>query len=146
MQLHQLKPKAGATKSKKRLGRGNGSGHGTFSGRGCKGQGQRKSGNVRPGFEGGQTPLIKRLPKLRGFKNPLKAHYQLVNVQDLNAFQDGQEVSLPALLEKGLVSKKTVPVKLLGNGKLERKNLSVKLHKASSSARAKVLEAGGKML
>lgn len=145
MQLNTIKPKAGAVQSKKRLGRGNGSGLGTFSGRGCKGQGQRKSGNVRPGFEGGQTPLISRLPKLRGFKNPNKTFFQVVNVADLECFDAGAEVNLHTLLEKRLVAKKDVPVKLLGNGKLS-KNLVIRLQKASQSAKKKVLAAGGKIL
>ena len=145
MQLHQLKPKKGAVRGKKRLGRGNASGHGTFSGRGCKGQGQRKSGNVRPGFEGGQTPLIMRLPKLRGFKSPVKTHYQIINVAALNVFKDGDEVSILSLVEKGVVSKKHVPVKVLGEGKLERK-LSIKVHRVSASARQKIVSAGGKVL
>ena len=145
MQLHQLKPKAGATKSKKRLGRGNASGHGTYSGRGSKGQGQRKSGNVRPGFEGGQTPLIMRLPKLRGFKNPNRITFQPVNVEALNCFNDGDEVNMLTLIEKRLISKKTVPVKILGSGKLEKK-LTVKVHQASSTAKSKIAEAGGKFL
>lgn len=145
MQLNTIKPKAGAVQSKKRLGRGNGSGLGTFSGRGCKGQGQRKSGNVRPGFEGGQTPLISRLPKLRGFKNPNKMSFQVVNVSDLERFDAGAEVNLHTLLEKRLVAKKDVPVKLLGNGKLT-KSLVVRLQKASQTAKKKVLAAGGKIL
>lgn len=146
MQLHHLTPKAGSTKSKKRVGRGNGSGQGTYCGRGCKGQGQRKSGNVRPGFEGGQTPLIMRLPKLRGFKNPNKVHYQVVNIKDLNVFKEGEEVTMLALIERGLVSKRMEPVKLLADGTLETKNLTVKLHKVSSAAKQKIIAAGGKVL
>lgn len=145
MQLHSIKPKAGALKSKKRIGRGNASGHGTFSGRGCKGQGQRKSSNVRPGFEGGQTPLIMRLPKLRGFKNPNRVEFQVVNLTDLNQFNDGDEVSVLTLLEKGLIRRKVQPVKLLGNGKISKK-LTIKLHKVSVAAKEKVIAAGGKVL
>ena len=140
-----MKPKAGAVKSKKRLGRGNASGHGTYSGRGNKGQGQRKSGNVRPGFEGGQTPLISRLPKLRGFKNPNRVTFQVVNVGNLNDFKDGEEVNIQSLLEKKLVSKKDVPVKILGNGKLTKK-VVLKVQKASKAAKEKVIAAGGKVL
>lgn len=143
MKLNAIKSKT--NKSRKRVGRGNASGHGTFSGRGCKGQGQRKSGNVRPGFEGGQTPLISRLPKLRGFKNPNKVYFQVVNVGDLDCFKDGDEVNVLTLLEKGLIRRKLEPVKLLGNGKMIKK-VSVKLHKVSASARDKVLTAGGKIL
>jgi len=145
MQLNNLKPRAGATKGKKRIGRGNASGHGTFCGRGCKGQGQRKSGNVRPGFEGGQTPLIMRLPKLRGFKSPVKITYQVVNLGDLSVFNDGDEVNFEALLQKGLIAKKSQPVKILGDGKLEKK-LSFKVQKISSSAKKKIVKAGGKVL
>ncbi len=145
MKLDQMKAKAGASKSRKRVGRGNASGHGTYSGRGCKGMGQRKSGNVRPGFEGGQTPLISRLPKLRGFKNPNKTSFQVVNVVDLNRFNDGDEVNLQTLLQKRLVSKKDLPVKLLADGKLSKK-VVIRLHKVSSAAREKVVAAGGKVL
>ncbi|MBN2095814.1 50S ribosomal protein L15 [Candidatus Peregrinibacteria bacterium] len=145
MLLNSIQSKSGATKKKKRIGRGNASGHGTFSGRGCKGQGQRKSGNVRPGFEGGQTPLIMRLPKLRGFKNPTKAYFQVVNVKDLDRFKDGDEVNVLTLLEKRLVRQKGEPVKLLGHGKLTKK-LTVKLHKISATAKDKVLQAGGKII
>lgn len=143
MQLNNLKPKV--KKAKKRLGRGNASGHGTFCGRGCKGQGQRKSGNVRPGFEGGQTPLIMRLPKLKGFKNINKIKYQIVNLKDLNLFNDGEEVNIETLLQKKLISKKSVPIKILGMGKLEKK-LTLKVHKMSATAKSKIIEAGGKVL
>lgn len=145
MKLNAIKAKAGANSARKRVGRGNASGHGTFSGRGCKGMGQRKSGNVRPGFEGGQTPLISRLPKLRGFKNPVKVYFQIVNVADLNRFKDGEEVNVQTLLEKKIISKKDVPVKILGNGKLERK-LTLRVQKASAVAKEKVIAAGGKIL
>ncbi|MBU0577594.1 50S ribosomal protein L15 [Patescibacteria group bacterium] len=145
MQLNNIKAKVGATKAKKRIGRGNASGRGTYCGRGCKGQGQRKSSNVRPGFEGGQTPLIMRLPKLKGFKNPNKIAYQVANIRDLNSFNDGDEVNIEALLEKRLISKKNVPVKILGMGKLEKK-LTVKIHKISTTAKEKVIKAGGKVI
>jgi large subunit ribosomal protein L15 len=145
MKLHQLKPKKGSIKNRKRLGRGNGSGHGTFSGRGCKGQGQTKSGNVRPGFEGGQNPLIMRLPKLKGFKQPNKKVYQVVNVEALNCYKDGEEVNIQSLLEKRLISKKDMPVKVLGDGKLEKK-IVLRVQKVSSSAKAKVIASGGKIL
>jgi len=145
MNLSNLKPKAGSTSARKRVGRGNASGHGTYSGRGSKGMGQRKSGNVRRGFEGGQTPLILRLPKLKGFNNPNRVEYQVVNLKDLNVFKDGEEVNVPALLEKGLITKKNLPVKVLAMGKLERK-VSVKVHKMSATAKEKVVAAGGKVL
>ena len=145
MLLHSIKSKSGATKAKKRVGRGNASGSGTYSGRGCKGQGQHKSGNTRPGFEGGQTPLIMRLPKLKGFKNPNKIDFQIVNVKDIERFKDGDEVSILTLLENKLVRRKDKPVKLLGHGKLTKK-LTIKVHKISSTAKDKVLQAGGKIL
>ena len=145
MQLNSIKPKAGALKSRKRIGRGNASGHGTFSGRGCKGQGQRKSSNVRPGFEGGQTPLISRLPKLKGFNNINRIEFQVINVKDLECFNDGEEVNILTLLKKKLVRRKLQPVKLLGSGKITKK-LTVKLHKVSTSAKEKIEAAGGKVL
>lgn len=145
MKLNEIKPVVGAVKAKKRMGRGNASGHGTFSGRGCKGQGQRKSGTVRPGFEGGQTPLINRLPKLRGFKNPTKTTFQVVNVGSLEIFENGEEINLQTLLGKGLISKKDYPVKVLGDGKLTKK-LTLKVQKTSRVAKAKVIAAGGKVL
>ncbi len=145
MKLNEMKPKVGSTKSRKRIGRGNASGLGTYCGRGCKGQGQRKSSNVRPGFEGGQTPLISRLPKLRGFKNPNKVIFQVVNVGSLDSFDDGSEVNIQTLLEKRLVSKKDVPVKILGDGKLVKK-LTVKVQKVSKTAKEKIFAVGGKVL
>ena len=145
MFLNSIKPKSGSVKSKKRLGRGNASGHGTYSGRGSKGQGQRKSGNVRPGFEGGQTPLIMRLPKLKGFKSPTRVEFQIVNVEDLNRFNDGDQVDILALTEKKLIKRKIYPVKILGEGKLTKK-LSVKAHKISATAKKKIISAGGKIL
>lgn len=143
MQLNSIKPKV--KKARKRVGRGNSSGHGTYSCRGCKGQGQRKSPNVRPGFEGGQTPLIMRLPKLRGFKNPNREQSQIVNIQDLNRFNDGEEVNILTLLEKKLIHKKNKPVKILGDGTLNKK-LTIKVNKISSSAKEKVIAAGGKII
>ncbi len=143
MKLNELKPKA--KKTKKRIGRGNASGSGTYCGRGCKGQGQRKSGNVRPGFEGGQTPLIMRLPKLKGFNNPNKIIYQIVNLKDLNVFKDGDEVNTETLVKNRVISKKRAPVKILGVGKLEKK-LTLKVHKISNTAKEKAVKAGGKVL
>ena len=143
MQLNSIKSKV--KKAKKRVGRGNASGLGTYCGRGCKGQGQRKSSNVRPGFEGGQTPLIMRLPKLKGFNNPNRCEFQIVNIKDLDRFNDGDEVNTLTLLEKRLIRKKMEPVKILGNGKVTKK-LTIKVHKISSAAREKVVAAGGKVL
>jgi large subunit ribosomal protein L15 len=143
MKLDSLKPNV--SKARKRVGRGNASGHGTFCGRGCKGQGQRKSSNVRPGFEGGQTPLIMRLPKLKGFKSPVKINYQIVNLKDLGVFKDGDEVNIETLLKKRLISKKKAPVKVLGMGQVDKK-LTLKVHKVSASAKDKIIRAGGKVL
>jgi len=145
MKLNAMKVKVGSKKARRRVGRGNASGAGTYCGRGSKGQGQRKSANVRPGFEGGQTSLISRLPKLRGFNNPNRVEFQIVNVRDLDRFSDGDEVNVQSLLEKRLVSKKDVPVKLLGMGKVEKK-VTVRLQKVSGSAREKIVAAGGKVL
>jgi len=143
MLLHSIKSKSG--KTRKRVGRGNASGSGTYCGRGSKGQGQRKSGNVRPGFEGGQTSLISRLPKLKGFKNPNRVPFQIVNVSDLDRFNDGDEVNVLSLLEKKLIRQKNQPVKLLADGKITKK-LTIKVHKVSAAAKDKVLTAGGKVL
>ena len=145
MQLNSIKPKSGSTKAKLRVGRGNSSGSGTYCGRGCKGQGQRKSSNVRPGFEGGQTPLIMRLPKLKGFKNPNRVEFQIINLSDIECFNEGEEVNALTLLEKKIIRRKNNPIKLLGNGKLSKK-LNVKVHKVSVAARKKVEEVGGKVL
>ena len=111
MKLHELKPVTGATHSKKRVGRGIGSGHGKTSGRGHKGQNARSGGGVRPGFEGGQTPLFKRLPK-RGFTNVFRKEYAIVNVGDLNVFRKNQHVTVDKLIEKGLVKKEMMELNL----------------------------------
>lgn len=145
MHLHSIHPKSGSVKAKKRLGRGNASGHGTFSGRGCKGQGQHGGKNPYPGFEGGQTPIMRRLPKLRGFKSLNRVDYQVVNLKDLNAFNDGDEVTPATLLERKLIRQKHVHVKVLGEGKLTKK-LTLKVHAISHSAKDQVLQAGGKVL
>ena len=145
MLLNSIKPKRGSTHSSRRVGRGNGSGRGTFCSRGCKGQGQRQGGNVRPGFEGGQTPLIRRLPKLRGFANVNRKAFQVINVSDLNRFESGEEVNPLSLFQKKLIRRKDMPVKLLGDGALEKK-LTVKVHKVSDTAKEKVQKAGGKVI
>ena len=118
MKLNELKPVEGARHYKKRVGRGTGSGLGKTSTRGHKGQNARSGGGVRPGFEGGQTPLFKRLPK-RGFTNINRLEYAVVNVSDLNAFEAGSVVDLQALKQKGLVKKEYEGVKVLGNGELK---------------------------
>jgi large subunit ribosomal protein L15 len=143
MKLHELKPVEGARHAKKRVGRGTGSGTGKTSGRGSKGQNARSGGGVRPGFEGGQTPLFKRLPK-RGFTNVNRKEYGTVNLEELNVFKDGTVVNRAELIKQGLVSKKYQNVKVLGNGKLEVK-LTVVANKFSKSAEKGIVEAGGKI-
>lgn len=142
MTLIKLKSNQGARTAKKRLGRGNGSGLGTYSGKGMKGQNARSGGNRRPGFEGGQTPFIQRMPKLKGFKNPNKEEMQVVNVKDLEMFNAGDTVDRDALILKGLVAKKNLPVKILGDGELTKK-LTVKVDSVSKSAEEKIKKAGG---
>ena len=139
--LEDLRPAEGATGKSKRVGRGRSSGHGKTSCRGHKGQNSRSGGGVRPGFEGGQTPLFKRLPK-RGFTNVNHKEYATVNVEDLNVFENGAVVTIENLQEKGLVKKVYDGVKVLGNGKLE-KNLTVKANKFSKTAEAAITSAGG---
>lgn len=129
-------------KKKTRVGRGNAS-KGTYCGRGCKGQGQRKSGNVRPGFEGGQTPLYRRLPKLKGFKSPNKTIYQAVNVGKLENCKDGEKINIELLFTKGLIAKKNQPAKILGNGKLSKKLIIEKGIKTSKTAQEKIEKAKG---
>lgn len=144
MDQSKLKPPAGARHKKKRVGCGDGSGHGTFSTRGCKGQKSRSGRDLRPGFEGGQLPLIKRLPWTRGFTNVAKVKYSIVNVSDLRLFDAGSEVNLATLIEKGLVKTANFPVKILGNGELERA-LTVKAARFSAAAKSKIEAAGGKV-
>lgn len=141
--LFTLKPNI--KKKRKTIGRGNGSGHGTFSGRGCKGQKARTGGKIRAGFEGGQTPYIRRIPKLRGFNNPNHIQYQTVNTGSLNIFEEGATVDAAALKEKNLIAKKLQPVKLLvGKGDLTKK-LTIKVDKASQEAMKIVEAAKGKI-
>ncbi len=141
MKLHELKPNSGATHHKKRVGRGTSSGWGKTSGRGQKGQNSRSGGGVRLGFEGGQTPLFKRLPK-KGFTNPFRKVFAIVNINDLNAYADGTIVSPEVLLNDRVISKELSGVKILGKGKLEVK-LTVKAHKFSASAKQAIEDAGG---
>mgnify|MGYP001397705570 FL=1 len=144
MKLHELKPAEGSTKTRKRVGRGNGSGLGNTAGRGHKGQKARSGGGVRPGFEGGQMPIIRRIPK-RGFTNIFGKEYVVVNVSDLEErFQDGDVVTVEALVESGLVKKVRDGVKVLGDGELT-KALTVKVHKVSKTAAEKIVAAGGKV-
>lgn len=134
---HNLKIASGARKCRKRYGRGDSSGHGSFSGRGCKGQNARSGGKRRPGFAGGQTPLVRLMPKFKGFKSPQKLTYQIVNVEALNQFEDGAAVTSEELFANKLISKKTLPVKILGGGKLEKK-LTLRIHAVSKSAKEKI--------
>ena len=143
MKLHTLAPNEGATKERKRLGRGVGSGTGKTSGKGHKGQNARSGGGVRPGFEGGQLPLFRRLPK-RGFSNaPFKVRYATINLSDLNRFEDGALVTPEILKEIGLVKNQLDGIKVLANGTLEKK-VNVKEHKLSSVAKEQIEKMGGK--
>lgn len=143
MKLHELYPAAGATKEVKRIGRGHGSGHGKTAGKGHKGQWARSGGGVRPGFEGGQTSLARRMPK-RGFNNIFATEYTVVNVADLEArFENGAVIDTDALIDAGLVTKVLDGVKVLGNGEVT-KSFTVKSAKFSESAKAKIESAGGK--
>ncbi|MDI3533681.1 MAG: large subunit ribosomal protein [Thermosediminibacterales bacterium] len=142
MKLHELKPAEGSRKERKRKGRGIGSGLGKTSGRGHKGQKARSGGGVRPGFEGGQMPLQRRVPK-RGFTNIFKKEYALVNVEKLNIFEDGSEVTPEALVEKKIIKKIKDGVKILGNGELNVR-LNVKAHGFTKTAAEKIEAAGGK--
>lgn len=142
MRLHELRKAEGSTKVAKRKGRGQGSGLGKTAGRGHKGQNARSGGGVRLGFEGGQMPLYRRLPK-RGFTNIWGTTYTTLNVSDLNRFEDGQEVTAELLKEAGLIKKTNDGVKILGDGNLEKK-LTVKANKFSKTAIDKIESAGGK--
>lgn len=143
MKLHTVKPNPYATKTKKRVGRGPGSGTGKTAGRGENGQNSRSGGGVRVGFEGGQTPLFRRLPK-RGFSNAkFKKVYAVINLSDLNKFEDGAEVTPEILKDMGLVKNALDGIKVLGSGKLEKK-LTVKANKFSASAFEQIEKLGGK--
>lgn len=139
--LHNLKAPKGAKKKPKRVGRGEGSGLGKQAGRGHKGQGSRSGGKKGPGFEGGQMPLIRRIPK-RGFTNINRVEYKVVNVTDLNRFEAGDVVDLDALKQKKLISGKKPMVKILGKGEIDRK-IAIKAHKFSKTAHDKIIAAGG---
>jgi large subunit ribosomal protein L15 len=145
MKLHELYPAPGSRHRKKRVGRGIGSGHGTYATRGIKGQKARSGGQIPPWFEGGQTRLVKRLPHKRGFTNIFRVEYAAVNVEQLEArFPAGTVVTPDLLRETGLV-KKRLPIKILGDGELT-KPLTVHAHKFSASARAKIEAAGGRVV
>lgn len=143
MRLHELEKNPGAKQDKRRVGRGPGSGLGKTSGKGHKGQNARSGGGVRATFEGGQLPLYRRLPK-RGFTNAkFKVEYAVINLKDLNIFEDGTTVTPALLKETGLVKKQLDGIKVLGNGKLEKK-LTIQANKFSASALEKIKEAGSK--
>ena len=143
MKLHELRPSEGAFKTSKRVGRGVASGHGKTSGKGHKGENARRGGGVRPGFEGVQLPLFRRLPK-RGFSNAMfKTVYATINVSDLEKFENGAVVTPELLKEMGILKKQLSGVKVLGNGELTKK-LTVKAHKFSESAKEKIESKGGK--
>ena len=143
MNLSNLKPSKGSQKARKRIGRGPGSGHGKTSCRGHKGQNSRSGGGTRLGFEGGQMPLSRRLPK-RGFTNIFKKRYALINISDLAIFEKDSTVDEVALVEQGLVGKVYDGIKLLGNGEID-KPVILKIHKWSKSAHDKIVAAGGKI-
>lgn len=142
MQQHELKSPAGSKHKGKRIGRGDGSGHGTYSGRGMKGQKSRSGGGVRPGFEGGQLPITKRLPRKRGFTNIFKTRYSIVNLGKLAVFPPGSRVGPQELLQAGLVKSIKQPVKILGAGEINEP-LLVRADKVSTAARSKIVAAGG---
>ncbi|WP_199616535.1 50S ribosomal protein L15 [Paenibacillus alkalitolerans] len=141
MKIHELQPAPGSRQTRKRVGRGVGSGMGKTSTRGHKGQNARAGGGVRPGFEGGQNPLYRRLPK-RGFHNPFRKEYAIVNLDQLNAFADGTEVTPELLIESGIIKNPQAGIKVLGDGELTVK-LTVKANKFSKSAAEKINAAGG---
>ena len=142
MQAHELRPPKGARHKRKRVGRGDGSGHGSHSGRGSKGQKARSGGGPRLGFEGGQTPLIKRLPRRRGFTNIFRVEYAPVNLKQLERFEEGTEVTPELLREVGIIKTLRQPVKVLGDGEIT-KALIVRAHRFSAVAKGKIEAAGG---
>ena len=143
MELYELAPETGQHKQKKRVGRGVASGSGKTAGKGSKGQNARSGGGVRPGYEGGQMPIHRRLPK-RGFKNPFKKTFAIINVQDLNRFASETVVDEVALVKSGMVKGDRDGIKLLGKGQIDVP-LTIKINKISESARQKVEAAGGKI-
>ncbi len=141
---NSIAPAPGSRRAAKRVGRGLGSGHGTYSGRGSKGQKSRAGYKMRPGFEGGQLPLIKRLPRKRGFTNIFRKEFSIVKVGALNAFEAGSEVTPETMLAAGIIKNLNSPVKVLGDGDIDRA-LTVRAHRFSAPARAKIEAAGGKV-
>lgn len=143
MNLHELTPARGATKRRKRIGRGPGSGHGKTATKGHKGLLARSGGGKRPGFEGGQMPLVRRLPKF-GFSNPFRTEYAIVNVKSFEAWKGSETITPQAMVEAGLVKRSRLPIKILGGGELKRP-VVVQAHKFSKSAEAKIQAAGGRV-
>ncbi len=143
MRLNEISPPHGSKKAKKRIGRGNGSGRGTTAGRGTKGQNSRSGGGVRPGFEGGQMPIHRRLPK-RGFTNIFKKTYAIVNISDLSRFESGSVVDEVTLVRSGLVKGIRDGIKLLGKGEINYP-LTIKVDTVSQNATTKIIQAGGKV-
>jgi large subunit ribosomal protein L15 len=144
MQQNELSPAPGSQKNRKRVGRGNGSGHGTFSGRGIKGQKSRSGVQIQRGFEGGQLPIIKRLPRKRGFTNPFRVSYSPVNVGTLALFEAGKEITAEVLYAAGVIDTLDKPVKVLADGEI-KVAITVKASKFSAAAKAKIEAAGGKV-
>ena len=144
MRQDELSPAPGSRKDRKRVGRGDGSGHGTYSGRGCKGQKSRSGYKMSRGFSGGQLPLIKSLPQKRGFVNIFRTEYSVVNINKLNMFQAGSEVTPEGLVAAGLVKSLRHPIKILAEGDINHP-LSVKADRFSAAAKAKIEAAGGKV-
>ena len=142
MRQDNLSPAPGSKRSRKRVGRGDGSGHGTYSGRGSKGQKSRSGGKMTRGFEGGQLPLIKRLPRKRGFVNIFRTEYNIVSINKLNIFEPGSEVTPEKLVAAGVVKSLRYPIKILADGALKHP-LSVKANRFSAAAKAKIEAAGG---
>ncbi len=142
MRQDELSPPAGSKRNRKRVGRGDGSGHGTYSGRGCKGQKSRAGYKMRPGFQGGQLPLIKSLPRKRGFVNIFRTEYSTVNTGKLNIFESGSEVTPEKLVAAGLVKSLRYPIKVLAEGDINHP-LVIKANKFSTAAKAKIEAAGG---
>ena len=143
MRENELAPPIGAKRDRKRVGRGDGSGHGTYSGRGMNGQKSRSGGKMRPGFEGGQLPLIKRLPQKRGFVNIFRTEYSEVNIDKLSKFEASSEVTPEKLVAAGLVKSLRQPIKILGDGEIKHP-LVVRANKFSATAKSRIEAAGGK--
>ena len=142
MMQHQIKPNAGSRKNRKRIGRGNAAGGGTYAGRGLKGQKSRSGKGIKPGFEGGQNPLIKGLPMIRGFNNKFKTHYSLVSLGNLDRLPVGDNITPEYLYILGIIRSKRNPIKIVGNGDIT-KPLNISAHKFTESARKKIEAVGG---